>query len=90
MSQRDSRHFWSGFFLGHEAWARSSAAYWAWWRDIATAALFGLGESGVMDAFVIAFRIANVGAAHFRRGVRRRALPVFAVEFEASPRAHGN
>jgi len=33
-------------------------------RDMTTAALLGLGEGGVMDAFVLAFRVPNLFASH--------------------------
>lgn len=52
-------------------------------RDMATAALFGMSSGGVMDAFVLAFRIPNL----FRRLLGEGALavsylPVVAAELE--------
>jgi len=37
-------------------------------RDVVTAALFGLAEGGVMDAFVVAFRIPNLFRRLFGEG----------------------
>ena len=37
-------------------------------RDMATAALLGLAGGGVMDAFVIAFRIPNLFAGYSAKG----------------------
>lgn len=54
-------------------------------RDIATAALLGLGETGVMDAFVIAVRIPNLFRRIFGEGALTASfLPVFASEHERS------
>jgi putative peptidoglycan lipid II flippase len=50
-------------------------------RDMATAALLGLSGSGVMDAFVIAFRIPNLFRRLFGEGALAASyLPVFAAE----------
>lgn len=54
-------------------------------RDIATAALLGLGETGVMDALVIAVRIPNLFRRLFGEGALTASfLPVFAAEYERS------
>ena len=56
-------------------------------RDAATAALFGLSGGGVMDAFVLAFRIPNLFRRLFGEGVLAASyLPVFsAARFHAVP-----
>ena len=38
-------------------------------RDVVTASLFGLAAGGVMDAFVIAFRVPNIFRRLFGEGV---------------------
>jgi putative peptidoglycan lipid II flippase len=54
-------------------------------RDVATAALLGLGESGVMDALVIAVRIPNLFRRLFGEGALTAAfMPVFVAERERS------
>ena len=56
-------------------------------RDMATAALLGLGEGGVMDAFVVAFRVPNLLRRIFGEGALAASfLPVFSSEIELSPR----
>ena len=55
-------------------------------RDVATAALFGMGENGVMDAFVVAFRIPNIFRRLFGEGaLSASALPVLAAKKEVDP-----
>lgn len=56
-------------------------------RDVATASLFGLG--GVMDAFVVAFRIPNALRRFFGEGALAASfLPVFSRQYHQSgPRA---
>lgn len=50
-------------------------------RDIATASLLGLGESGVMDALVVAVRVPNLFRRLFGEGALTAAfLPAFAGE----------
>ena len=52
-------------------------------RDIATAALFGLSSDGVLDAFVVAFRIPNLFRRLFGEGALTASyLPVLAHQFE--------
>jgi len=52
-------------------------------RDMAMAALFGLAGSGVMDAFVIAYRIPNLFRRLFGEGALTASyLPVLATELE--------
>ncbi|NIP84306.1 MAG: murein biosynthesis integral membrane protein MurJ [Planctomycetales bacterium] len=52
-------------------------------RDMATAALLGLSTGGVMDAFVIAFRIPNLFRRLFGEGALAASyLPVLAEEME--------
>ena len=66
MTTGETRHLWSGF------WATSlgtlTSRVLGLVRDMATAALLGLGEGGVMDAFVIAFRIPNLLSASSAKG----------------------
>tara|TARA_Y100001934_G_C12354133_1_gene777140 strand:- start:505 stop:2163 length:1659 start_codon:yes stop_codon:yes gene_type:complete len=53
-------------------------------RDVATAALFGLTENGVMDAFVIAFRVPNIFRRLFGEGALSASmLPAIAARREA-------
>lgn len=52
-------------------------------RDAATAALFGLSGGGVMDAFVLAFRIPNLFRRLFGEGVLAASyLPVLSAALE--------
>ena len=54
-------------------------------RDAATAALFGLSGGGVMDAFVLAFRIPNLFRRLFGEGVLAASyLPVLSGALERS------
>ncbi len=54
-------------------------------RDVATAALFGLSQGGVMDAFVVAFRIPNTFRRLFGEGALSASyLPVLTAELELS------
>jgi putative peptidoglycan lipid II flippase len=56
-------------------------------RDMATAALLGLGEGGVMDALVVAFRVPNLLRRIFGEGALAASfLPVFSQQFEVEPR----
>src|SRR5580693_7364621 len=85
MASGELRHLWSGF------WATSlgtlASRVLGLVRDMATAALLGLGEGGVMDAFVIAFRIPNLLRRVFGEGALAASfLPVFSAEFEREPR----
>ena len=55
-------------------------------RDVATAALFGLAENGVMDAFVVAFRLPNIFRRLFGEGaLSASTLPVIAAKKKADP-----
>jgi putative peptidoglycan lipid II flippase len=57
-------------------------------RDVVTAALLGLGEGGVMDALVVAFRLPNLPRRIFGEGALAAGfLPVFAAEERRDPRA---
>ena len=57
-------------------------------RDVATAALLGLSGGGVMDAFVIAFRIPNLFRRLFGEGALAASyLPVLSAELERDRRA---
>jgi putative peptidoglycan lipid II flippase len=85
MDNRKSWHLWGGF------WATSlgtlASRVLGLVRDMATASLLGLGEEGVMDAFVIAFRIPNLLRRIFGEGALAASfLPVFSAEFEREPR----
>jgi putative peptidoglycan lipid II flippase len=52
-------------------------------RDVATASLLGLGETAVMDAFVIAFRIPNLFRRLFGEGALTACyLPVLSEQLE--------
>lgn len=55
-------------------------------RDMATAPLFGLSGGGVMDAFVIAYRIPNLFRRLFGEGALTASyLPVVAGQLETDP-----
>ena len=57
-------------------------------RDVATAALLGLSGDGVMDAFVIAFRIPNLFRRLFGEGALAASyLPVLSTKLEHDRRA---
>ena len=57
-------------------------------RDVATAALLGLAGGGVMDAFVIAFRIPNLFRRLFGEGALAASyLPVLSAKLETDRRA---
>jgi putative peptidoglycan lipid II flippase len=57
-------------------------------RDMVTAALLGLGEGGVMDALVVAFRVSNLPRRIFGEGALAASLlPVFAAEERRDRRA---
>lgn len=86
MAKRDSWQLWGGF------WATSlgtlASRVLGLVRDMATAALLGLGEGGVMDALVIAFRIPNLPRRILGEGALAASfLPVFARQVEHDPRA---
>ncbi len=85
MANRASWHLWGGF------WATSlgtlASRVLGLVRDMVTASLLGLGEGGVMDAFVIAFRIPNLLRRIFGEGALAASfLPVFSAEFQREPR----
>ena len=55
-------------------------------RDMATAALLGLASGGVMDSFVIAFRIPNLFRRLFGEGALTASyLPVLTTQLEDDP-----
>ncbi len=57
-------------------------------RDMATAALLGLSGGGVMDAFVIAFRVPNLFRRLFGEGALAASyLPVLTAQLEKDRRA---
>ena len=57
-------------------------------RDMATAALLGLSGDGVMDAFVVAFRIPNLARRLFGEGALAASyLPVLSATLEKDRRA---
>jgi putative peptidoglycan lipid II flippase len=57
-------------------------------RDMATAALLGLGTGGVMDALVIAFRLPNLLRRLFGEGALAVSfLPAFRAQYEREPAA---
>jgi putative peptidoglycan lipid II flippase len=85
MTTGETRHLWSGF------WATSLGTLVSrvlgLLRDMATAALLGLGEGGVMDAFVISFRIPNLLRRIFGEGALAASfLPVFTAEYQRDSR----
>jgi putative peptidoglycan lipid II flippase len=85
MATSDRRHVWNGF------WATSlgtlASRVLGLVRDIATASLLGLGEGGVMDAFVVAFRVPNLLRRIFGEGALAVSfLPVFSDQFHRDPR----
>lgn len=57
-------------------------------RDMATASLLGLGETAVMDAFVLALRIPNLSRRLFGEGALSACyLPVFTEQLDRGPAA---
>jgi putative peptidoglycan lipid II flippase len=85
MSNRETWRLWGGF------WATSlgtlASRVLGLLRDVATAALLGLGEGGVMDAFVVAYRVPNLLRRIFGEGALAASfLPVFAQQTERSVR----
>jgi putative peptidoglycan lipid II flippase len=84
MTERNSWHLRRGFWATSLGTLASRALGLI--RDIATAALLGLGEGGVMDAFVIAFRVPNLLRRVFGEGALAASfLPVFTQSREQSP-----
>ena len=87
MTARDAWH------LARDFWATSlgtlASRVLGLVRDMATAALLGLGEGGVMDALVVAFRVPNLLRRIFGEGALAASfLPVFsrAVRDRTPPR----
>jgi putative peptidoglycan lipid II flippase len=81
MTSGENRHFWSGFWATSLATLASRVLGLV--RDVATASLLGLGEGGVMDAFVIAFRIPNLLRRIFGEGALAASfLPAFTAEYQ--------
>ena len=85
MALSDRGHLWRGF------WATSlgtlASRVLGLVRDMATAALLGLGEDGVMDAFVVAFRVPNLLRRIFGEGALAASfLPVFTDQMDRDPR----
>lgn len=57
-------------------------------RDVATAALFGLAAGGVMDAFVVAFRVPNLFRRLFGEGALAASyVPALSAELHRDRRA---
>ncbi|MEX2113568.1 MAG: murein biosynthesis integral membrane protein MurJ [Pirellulales bacterium] len=84
MAERKRWHLWSGFWATSLGTLASRVLGLA--RDVATAALLGLGEAGVMDAFVIAFRVPNLLRRIFGEGALAASfLPVFTRQADESP-----
>lgn len=85
MRARDSWQLWRGFWATSLGTLASRILGLA--RDIATAAMLGLGEGGVMDAFVVAFRVPNLLRRTFGEGALAASfLPVFTAEAQRSER----
>ncbi len=79
------RNLVSGFWATSLATLGSRALGLA--RDIATAALLGLGEGGVMDALVVAFRAPNLLRRTFGEGALAASfIPVFSAEQQRDAR----
>lgn len=83
--KREIKHLWGGF------WATSlgtlASRVLGLVRDMATAALLGLGEGGVMDALVIAFRVPNLLRRIFGEGALAASfLPVFSAVHQRDPK----
>ncbi len=85
MTMHERRRLVSGFWATSLATLASRALGLA--RDVATAALLGLGEGGVMDALVVAFRAPNLLRRTFGEGALAASfIPVFTAEFERDSR----
>ncbi len=85
MTKRDERQLWGGFWVTSLGTLASRVLGVA--RDVATASILGLGEGGVMDALVIALRVANLPRRIFGEGALAAGfLPVFTAEYELHPR----
>ncbi len=85
MANGDRGHLWSGFWVTSLGTLASRVLGLV--RDMATAALLGLGEGTVMDAFVIAFRVPNLLRRIFGEGALAASfLPVFTFQFQRDPR----
>ncbi len=84
MAQQHSWTLWSGFWATSLGTLASRVLGLA--RDMATASLLGLG-GGVMDAFVVAFRIPNLLRRIFGEGALAASfLPVFTDLHQREPR----
>ena len=84
MIRRERRELWKGFWVTSLGTLASRVLGLV--RDMATASLLGLGEGGVMDAFVVAFRVPNLLRRIFGEGALAASfLPVFTAEFERQP-----
>jgi putative peptidoglycan lipid II flippase len=81
MPSREHRQFFSGVRITGLGTLASRALGMV--RDIATAALFGLARGGVMDAFVVAFRVPNLFRRLFGEGALAASyLPVLSAQLE--------
>src|SRR5512143_3805960 len=77
-------HLWGGFWATSLGTLASRVLGLA--RDMATAALLGLGEGGVMDALVVAFRVPNLLRRIFGEGALAASfLPVFSAVHQRDP-----
>jgi putative peptidoglycan lipid II flippase len=80
----------SKFFSGFRAtalWTLASRVL-GMFRDVATAALLGMSAGGVMDAFVIAFRVPNLFRRLFGEGALAASyLPVLTAQLERDRQA---
>jgi putative peptidoglycan lipid II flippase len=85
MAGGDMKHLWGGFWATSLGTLASRVLGLA--RDMATAALLGLGEGGVMDALVVAFRVPNLFRRIFGEGALAASfLPVFSAVHQRDPR----
>ncbi len=83
-TKHEIKHLWGGFWATSLGTLASRALGLA--RDMATAALLGLGEGGVMDALVVAFRVPNLLRRIFGEGALAASfLPVFTAVHQRDP-----
>ncbi len=82
--KHEIKHLWGGFWATSLGTLASRVLGLA--RDMATAALLGLGEGGVMDALVVAFRVPNLLRRIFGEGALAASfLPVFSAVYQRDP-----
>jgi putative peptidoglycan lipid II flippase len=83
MTSRERRHLFAG--LPITSFGTLTSRILGMLRDMATAALLGLARDGIMDAFVIAFRVPNLFRRLFGEGALAASyMPVLAKYLEES------